>query len=256
MTIRALIVDDEQLARDEMRFLLEGMEEVAIVGEAAGGEEAVRLAGELSPDLLFLDIQMPVLDGFGVVRRLIERGAPPLVVFTTAYDQYAIRAFEIHAVDYLLKPIDRERLAEALRRAKDSLPARDAAIEKLRRLTVHIKAGRKFLPRLVVRRGEGLDLVDAGRVSLVECVEDGVLVHTDTGDYLSNYADLDELDVQLDPAVFLRLGPDHIVNIRRIARVVPWSGGHYVLSLDDASSTELTLSRTQAQLLKNRVEGF
>lgn len=255
MPIRALIVDDEQLARDEMRYLLEGVEEVEIVGEAAGGEEAIRLAVELAPDLLFLDIQMPVLDGFGVVQRLIERGAPPLVVFTTAYDQYAIRAFEIHAVDYLLKPIERERLAEAVQRVRETLPARDGAIEKLRRLTGHIKAGRKFLPRLVVRRDDQLDLVDTGRVSLVERREDGIVVHTDTGDFLSNYADIDELDVQLDPAVFLRLGPDHIVNIRRIAGVVPWTGGHYVMTLDDASSTQITLTRTQAQLLKNRVEG-
>lgn len=255
MPIRALIVDDEQLARSEMRFLLEEIEGVEIVGEASGGEEAVRLAAELAPDLLFLDIQMPVLDGFGVVQALIERGAPPLVVFTTAYDQYAIRAFEIHAVDYLLKPIDRGRLAEAVQRVRDTLPSRAAAVEKLRRLTGHIKAGRKFLPRLVVRRGGGLDLVDADRVSLVERTDDGIVVHSDGGEFVSNYSDLDEVDVQLDPAVFLRLGPDHLVNIRRIAAVVPWSGGHYVMTLDDASSTQVTLTRTQAQLLKNRVEG-
>ncbi|MDD3643301.1 MAG: response regulator, partial [Candidatus Krumholzibacteria bacterium] len=167
MPIRALIVDDEELARSEMRFLLEGMEDVVVVGEASGGEEAVRLVSELAPDLLFLDIQMPVLDGFGVVRRLIERGAPPLVVFTTAYDQYAIRAFEIHAADYLLKPIERERLAEAVQRSREILPSRGEAAERLRRLTGHIKAGRKFLPRLVVRRGDGVDPVDADRVSLI-----------------------------------------------------------------------------------------
>jgi len=254
LTIRALIVDDEQLAREELGFLLGEIEDVEIVGEAAGGDEAIRKTEELAPDLLFLDIQMPERDGFGVVGDLLARGAAPLIIFVTAYDQYAIRAFEINAVDYLLKPIERPRLARAVERARSALPARGEFLEKLRRLTEGIRVGRKFLQRLVVRRGGEMDLFDADRVALLVRRGGAIVACTDAGDFASNYADLDEIEGQLDPAVFLRLGPDHIVNMRRIGGLVPSRGGHYVMTLDDAESTEVTLSATQAQLLKNRVE--
>lgn len=255
MSIRALIVDDEQLAREELRFQLEGIEEVEIVGEASGGDEAVRKVAELSPDLLFLDIQMPERDGFAVVRELVERGSAPLVIFITAYDQYAIRAFEINAIDYLLKPISSERLVRAVQRAREALPARGEFIEKLRRLTGSIRVGRKFLQRLVVRRGVEMDLFDVQRVALILRRGEAIIACSDAGEFVTNYADLDEVEVQLDPGVFLRLGLDYIVNIRRITGLVPWTGGHYVMTLADASGTEITLTGTQAQLLKNRVEG-
>ena len=254
MPISALIVDDEKLARDEMRYLLEQVGDIEIVGEAAGGEEAVEKAAELSPDIIFLDIQMPVLDGFGVVKKLVDSGDVPLIVFTTAYDQYAIKAFEINAVDYLLKPVEKDRLEEALERAKAIMPSRGEYVEKLRKLTDGIHVGRKFLSRIVVKKEGGMDLVDSDRVAMLEKRGRDVIAHTDDGDFITNYADLDELEVQLDPTVFLRLGSEGIVNLGKIGEIVPWSGGNYVMTLDDSSSTEIKLSRTQAQILKNKAD--
>lgn len=255
MPVRALIVDDEKLARDEMRFLLEEIGGIEVAGEASGGEEAVSMAAGIRPDIMFLDIQMPVLDGFGVVRELVKTGEVPLVVFTTAYDQYAIRAFEINAVDYLLKPVEKKRLEEAIERARAVMPSRAEYVEKLRKLTDGIHVGRKFLPRIVVRKGAGMDLVDTGRVAMLEKRGHEVIAHTDDGDFVTNYSDLDELEVQLDPAVFLRLGSEGIVNLGKIGEIVPWSGGNYVMTLDDGASTEVRLTRTQAQILKNKAEG-
>jgi len=255
LPVRALIVDDEKLARDEMRFLLGQVDDIEVVGEAAGGEEAVRMVIDLSPDIVFLDIQMPVLDGFGVVRKLVDSGDVPLVVFTTAYDQYAIKAFEINAVDYLLKPVEKDRLEGAIERAKAIMPSRSEFIEKLKNLTESIHVGRKFLPKIVVKKEGGMDLIDAGLVAMFERRGREVIAHTDDGDFITNYTDLDELEVQLDPSIFLRLGSDGIVNVGKIGEIVPWSGGKYVMTLEDSASTEVRLTRTQAQLLKNKAEG-
>ena len=254
MPVRALIVDDEKLARDEMRYLLEQIGGIEIAGEAAGGEQAVSMAAELAPDIVFLDIQMPVLDGFGVVTKLVESGSVPLVIFTTAYDQYAIRAFEVNAVDYLLKPVERARLEEAVERARSMMTSRSEYAGKLRKLVADIHVGRKFLPRIVVRKQGGMDLVDTGKVAMLERRGPDVIAHTDDGDFITNYGDLDELEVQLDPAVFLRLGSDGIVNLGKIAGIVPWSGGHYMMTLEDGASTQVKITRTQAQILKNKAE--
>ena len=255
MPVRALIVDDEKLARDEMRYLLDQAGDIEVAGEASGGEEAVRMAAELKPDMIFLDIQMPELDGFGVVRKLVDSGDVPLIVFTTAYDQYAIKAFEINAVDYLLKPVEKDRLESAIERAKAILPSRGEYVEKLKKLTEGIHVGRKFLPRIVVKKEGGMDLIDTEHVAMLEKRGPEILAHTDDGDFVTNYTDLDELEVQLDPAVFLRLGSDGIVNVGKIGEIVPWSGGNYVMTLDDSASTEIRLTRTQAQILKNKAEG-
>ncbi len=254
MPVRALIVDDEKLARDEMRYLLEQFGDIEVAGEAAGGEEAVAMSADLDPDIIFLDIQMPVLDGFGVVRKLVDSGNVPLIIFTTAYDQYAIKAFEINAVDYLLKPVEKDRLAGAVERAMAIMPSRGEYVKRLKKLTESIHVGRKFLPRIVVKNEGGMDLVDTSRVAMLEKRGAEVIAHTDDGDFITNYTDLDELEVQLDPAVFLRLGSDGIVNVGKIDKIVPWSGGNYVMTLGDSSSTEIKLTRTQAQILKNKAE--
>jgi DNA-binding LytR/AlgR family response regulator len=254
LPVRALIVDDEKLARDEMRYLLEQFGDIEVEGEAAGGEEAVVMAAGLKPDIMFLDIQMPVLDGFGVVRKLVDSGDVPLIIFTTAYDQYAIKAFEINAVDYLLKPVEKDRLAAAIERAKTIIPSRGEYVAKLKKLTESIHGGRKFLPRIVVKNQGGVDLIDTGSVAMLEKRGPEVIAHTDDGDFITNYADLDELEVQLDPAIFLRLGSDGIVNLGKIGEIVPWSGGNYVMTLGDKSSTEIKLTRTQAQILKNKAD--
>jgi two-component system LytT family response regulator len=256
MRMRAVIVDDEKLARDEMRFLLAGEEDVEIVGEAAGGHEAVEVIAASKPDLVFLDIQMPEMDGFEVVRALVDRGEIPLIVFATAYNQYAIKAFEVHALDYLLKPIERDRLREALSRARAAAPRVEEFAKRLRKLAESIRIGTGFLPRIVVRKGEEVALVDVERLAMLHSEGSRVTAHTDEGRFPTNYRDLDEVEVQLDPAMFIRLGGDYIVNIRRIADVVPWSGGNYMMALDDAEKTEVRLNRSQAKLLKSKAERF
>ena len=256
MKIRALIVDDECLARDEIAYLLKDEEDIEIIGEAAGGEEAVRQVIEKRPDIIFLDIQMPVMDGFQVIRSLLQAEALPPVIFTTAYDQYAIRAFEVNALDYLLKPIEKKRLAEALKRVRDVLPRRAEFVERVRKLAEEIRVGTPFLPRLVVRKGAKLDLFDVAGIAMLRREGSTITALTEQGAFITNYHDMDELEVQLDPAVFMRLGGDYLVNLRKISRIVPWSGGKYIMTLDDAKRSEVPLSRSQAQLLKNKVEGI
>jgi two-component system LytT family response regulator/two-component system response regulator LytT len=255
LKIRAIIVDDEELARDEMKFLLEGEGDVEIVGEAAGGEEAVNLVREHKPDLIFLDIQMPVMDGFQVVQTLLGLDELPLVVFSTAYDQYAIKAFEVNALDYLLKPIEKKRLEQALDRVREAMPKREEFIERVRKMTENIKIGTRFLQRIVLRSGEEVTLIEVQRVAMLHQEGHRVKAHTNEGDFTANYRNLDEIETQLDPTLFVRLGGEYLVNLHRIAKITPWSGGNYVMTLDDAAGTEVRLSKSQAKLLKNKVEG-
>jgi len=227
---------------------------VEVVGEAAGGREAIEVIAKTKPDLVFLDIQMPEVDGFAVVRALLERGEVPLIIFATAYDQYAIKAFEVHALDYLLKPIGKERLGEALERARVTAPRPEEFAKRLRELAAGIRIGTSFLPRVVVRKGDDVALVEVERVSMLHREGSRVTAHTDGGRFPTNYRDLDEIEVQLDPAIFIRLGGDYLVNIRRITDVVPWSGGNYIMTLDDSDKTEVRLNRSQAKLLKSKAE--
>jgi len=256
VSIKALIVDDEKLARDEMRFLLGSEKDVEIVAEASGGREAVALVREKKPDIVFLDIQMPEVNGFQVVHELVETGEIPLIIFATAYDQYAIRAFEVNALDYLLKPIDRERLGEALARARRAMPQREEFAMRLRKLAEGIRIKTSFLPRIVVRKGEEPAVVDVERVAMLRREGYRVTAHTDEGKFPTNYRDLDEVEIQLDPAIFIRLGGDYLVNIRAIADVIPWSGGNFMMTLEDADKTEVRLNRSQAKLLKGKAERF
>lgn len=253
--MRALIVDDEKPARDEMRFLLSSEKDVEIVGEAAGGREAVELVKERHPDLVLLDIQMPEVDGFQVVRELLELGDPPLVVFATAYDRYAIKAFEVNALDYLLKPIDKARLSEALHRARKALPRRGEFARKLMALASNIRLGSSFLPRIVVIKGQEPMLVEIEKVAMLRREGSRVLAYTSDDTYPTNYAAIDDIEAQVDPAVFVRLGTDLLVNAGKIADVVPWSGGSFMMTLEDSKNTEVRLTRSQAKLLRSKALG-
>ena len=256
MSIKAIIVDDEKLARDEMRFLLAGEKDIAVVAEASGGREAVGLIREKKPDIVFLDIQMPEVNGFQVVQELVAAGETPLIIFATAYDQYAIRAFEVNALDYLLKPIGRGRLAEALARARRAMPQREEYAKRLHKLAEAISIKTSFLPRIVVRKGEEPAVIDVERVAMLRREGYRVTAHTDEGKFPTNYRDLDEAEIQLDPAIFIRLGGDYLINIKMIADVVPWSGGNFMMTLGDADKTEVRLNRSQAKLLKGKAERF
>ena len=257
--IRVLVVDDEQLAREELCFLLGEVKDVEILGQAADGVEALRLAGELRPDLVFLDVQMPGLTGFEVAKRLIEADVPSQLVFLTAYDQYAIDAFGVNAVDYVLKPIDADRLAQTIGRARQRLatvhpsplPLTPADLERVVE-AVQARQGRR--DQLAIRVGERFVLVQADEVIHASLADDAIVVVTNSVSGTSNYRTLDELQARLDPSVFWRVHRSHLVNITKIKEIVPWFSRNYLLKMKDAKGTEIPVSRTQTKRLREYLQ--
>ena len=258
--LRVLVVDDEQLARDELCFLLGEVGGVEILGQATDGIQALRMAGDLRPDLVFLDVQMPGLTGFEVARRLIEADVMSQLVFVTAFDQYAIDAFGVNAVDYVLKPIDTERLELTLQRARTRLASRQAAKmpltpEDLERVVEAVQArqgGRR--DQLAVRTGERLVLVQADEVIHASLIDEAIVVVTNTVTGTSNYRTLDELQTRLDPAVFWRVHRSHLVNITKIKEIVPWFSRNYLLKMKDPKATEIPVSRSQTKRLREYLQ--
>lgn len=252
MTVRALVVDDEQLAREELCYLLESFAEVDVVGQAANGVEAVELVEDLDPDLLFLDIQMPGLDGFQVVRQLLDRGRVPQLVFVTAYDQYAIKAFEVSAVDYLLKPVEKSRLRQAIKKAKDTKKADAPTQDQVERLLGALERG-QLSKRLVVKVGERIMLVDTQDI-IYAMVEDGVVsIVTDRVKGTSNVRTLEELAANLDPEIFWRVHRSYLVNLLRIKEVIPWFNRTIQLKMADRAESEIPVSRSHTRRLKEHL---
>lgn len=254
MGIRTVVADDEELAREELCFLLESFDEIEVVGQAENGLEAVALVEELSPDLLLLDIQMPGLDGFQVVQRFVSASAShiPQFVFVTAYDRYAIKAFEVNAIDYLLKPVDRSRLKEAISRAAKRLGEGEPIQSQLERLLGALERGHRQ-KRLVIRVGERYILVDDSDI-VYASVEDGVVtVVTDQVSGTSNVRTLEELATSLDPDVFWRVHRSYIVNLERIREVIPWFNRTIQLKMTDPGGTEIPVSRSQTRRLKEHL---
>ena len=252
MKVSALIVDDEEPAREELAYLLKDFPEVAIVGQGKNGVEALSLIRELNPHLVFLDVQMPGLDGFGVIKKLADRKArPPFFVFVTAYDQYAVRAFEVNAVDYLLKPIERGRLEKALERVRRMLETSESAFEKLGRL-VHMIEERPTAQsgKLVVKSGSRLVLVDSADI-VYATIQDGIIsIVTKDLEGQSNFRTVEELQSNLDPKMFWRVHRSYLVNINRIKEVVPWFKSSYQLKMQDRRETEIPVSRGQTRKLR------
>ena len=270
MEIKALVVDDEQLARDELCYLL-GQAGISVVGQAANGVDALEAIDEHRPDLVFLDVQMPGLNGFEVARRVLERQEPdpgagadedtapaPEIVFVTAFDQYAIDAFKVDAVDYLLKPVDPERLEQAVQRARRRLAGRTGAERaerplanaELERLVKRIAQGHTRRERLAVKVGERFLLVDAGDVVFATLADEVVTVAATGFTGTSNYRTLDDLQAQLDPETFWRVHRAYLVNINKIKEIVPWFSRNYILKMSDGKSTEIPVSRSQTKRLR------
>jgi len=270
MNLSALIIDDEQLAREELAYLLDLVGGVDVVAQGANGIEAVELIEEHHPDMVFLDVQMPGLDGFAVIQKLMDRrtksgdAAEPLpqIVFATAYDQYAVRAFDVNAVDYLLKPFDRTRVEQAVERvrgrlagsspngAPGSLP--EAQIESLLRLLNRPQgASRAPQPaKLIVQAQNRLLLIDQAEICYA-AIEDGVIrVVTQSFEGSSKCRTLEELLDLLDPAVFWRAHRGFVVNINHIREVVPWFKSSYQLRMNDKQKTEIPVSRNQTKRLR------
>jgi two-component system response regulator LytT len=256
--LRAVLVDDERLAREELGYLLGQIGGVEIIGQADNGPAAVDAVDRLQPDLVFLDVQMPGLTGFDVARRLLEHEAAAQIVFVTAFDQRAIEAFEVNAVDYLLKPVEVGRLDTALQRVRrriaaerqpgaDAAPAPGGPLEKLLQI-VNDRQSRR--DRLALKVGERLLLVQADDVVFASLADDIITIATAQFSGTSNYRTLDELQATLDPDVFWRVHRSHLVNINKIKEIVPWFSRNYILRMKDEKATEIPVSRTQTRRLR------
>jgi two-component system response regulator LytT len=255
MTLRALLVDDERLARDELAYLLDRAGDVDVVGQAGNGIEAIGLVEDLDPDVVFLDVQMPGMNGFEVARRLLERGEPPQVVFVTAYDQHALEAFNVNAVDYLLKPVDPARLEQAVQRtarrlAVDRSPGAGLSNEELARIVQLVSERQARRGRLAVKVGERFLLVNADDVIYASVIDEAITIVGGNLSGTSNFRTLDELHASLDPNVFWRVHRSHLVNINKIKEIVPWFSRNYLLRMKDAKSTEIPVSRSQTKRLR------
>jgi two-component system, LytTR family, response regulator LytT len=260
--MRVLIVDDEPLARQELQYLLESAGGVEVVAVGSNGIEAVELIRTHKPDVVFLDVQMPGLDGFGVLKKLLEKKTElPQVVFATAYDQYAVRAFEVNAVDYLLKPFDRARVRKTLEKARARVrsaepPPEDATtaakLDALLRLVGEATAQspKNGTGKVVVKTQDRLLLVNQKDICFASIEDGAISVTTSTVEGQSNCRTLEELTDQLDPEMFWRVHRSFVVNIQHIREVVPWFKSSYQLRMDDPKKTEIPVSRNQTKRLK------
>ena len=249
--IRALVIDDEPLAREMLREMLVDDPDVEVVAECANGREAIEAIKASSPDLIFLDIQMPELGGFEVLESFAGQRFP-YVIFATAYDQYAVRAFEVHAFDYLLKPFDRERFDAAWQRAKTQIKL-DRTGERDRHILAlleELKAGPRYLERLVVKTGGRVFFLDVDNIHCIEAEGNYVRVHDDAKHYLLRET-ISGLEEQLDPKQFLRIHRSAIVKIDKIKELQPWFHGEYRIILENGK--QLTLSRNYRANLQEAV---
>ena len=249
MRIRVLVVDDEPLAREKVRTMVEGDPEIEIIGECINGVDAIAAVQQLRPELMLLDVQMPQLDGFAVLEAL-KADFLPLVIFVTAFDHYAIHAFEVHALDYLLKPFDRERFDAALEHAKAHLRAtrNEHFDQRILSLLRQIEADTKYLERLVVKTGGRVFFLMTDEIDWIEAEGNYVNVHTTRKSHLLRES-ISSLEAQLDPKRFIRIHRSTIVSLRCIKELQSWSHGEYHVILHDG--TELTLSRNYRDKLQN-----
>jgi len=244
--IRALIVDDEDLARQVIREMLAPHPEVEVIGECANGFEAVRMAAELKPELMFLDIQMPKLDGFEVLELI---GTDLAIVFVTAYDEHALRAFEVHAVDYLMKPFRAERFEDALDRAKQRIGG--AAPFCPEELTASSRSAGRFAERIVVKDGTRVHIIPVPKLDYAEAQDDYVALASEGKKYLKQQT-ISSLEAALDPKDFVRIHRSYLVKLERVTRLEPYGKDTHVVILNDGA--RLPVSRSGYARLKAFLE--
>jgi two-component system, LytTR family, response regulator len=251
--LRAVIVDDEPPARALLARMLAAHPEVAVVAECGDGALAVRAIEEHAPDVVFLDVQMPELDGFAVLRALPPERVPA-VVFVTAYDEFALRAFEVHAVDYLLKPFDEERLARSVARVRDRLESRsgDSAAADLGRALAALTARRPFRERLAIRDRDRTFLLPVGEIVWIEAAGKHVQIHAANGSWLVRET-LQQIESTLDPDRFVRVSRSAVVPVARIREIRPWARGESVIVL--VNGTEVTTSKSYRENLEKLLRG-
>jgi len=257
----ALIVDDEKLSREELKYLLDGGG-VEIVGEGTNGVEAVDLIRTHHPDVVFLDVQMPGLDGFAVLKKLLDLGKGdrlPQIIFATAFDQYAVRAFDVNAIDYLLKPFDRDRVMQAVERARLRLQevngepqpsTGDLRVDALLKLIEQHQGPKPHSGKIVLQAGSRLLLIDQKDICFASIEEGIISVVTPALEGQSKCRTIEELVDLLDPRVFWRAHRSYLVNINHIREVVPWFKSTYQLRMDDKKQTEIPVSRAQTRRLR------
>jgi two-component system, LytTR family, response regulator LytT len=252
MALSTIIVDDERPAREELAFLLKGFPEINVIGQGKNGVEAVALIKEHAPDLVFLDVQMPGLDGFGVLKKLVERKLKvPHVVFATAFDHYAVQAFDVNAVDYVLKPFDKGRIAKAIARARKMLDAQTSTTERLEQLVNQLGSAKQAAQpvKLLVQSQQRLLLVNAEDMLFATIESGSVSVIARDTEGRSNYHTLEELHAALDSDTFWRPHRSYLVNVHHIKEVIPWFKSSYILKMSDKKRTEIPVSRGQMNRL-------
>jgi two-component system response regulator LytT len=251
--LRTVVVDDEPHAREELCFLLGQMPGVLIVGQAGDGIEALAVITQHEPDMVLLDVQMPGLTGFEVARRLVDAETESRLVFVTAFDRHAVEAFEVNAVDYLLKPVEAERLATAVDRVRKRVHSErggQPVPDNLDRVLQLLSERQNRREQLAVKVGERFLLIQAEEVVHASVEDDVITVVTNSLSGTSNYRTLDELQARLDPEVFWRVHRSHLVNINKIREVVPWFSRNYLLKMKDAKGSEIPVSRSQTRRLR------
>jgi two-component system response regulator LytT len=252
MSLKAVVVDDEQLAREELCYMLEQLGSVEILAQAGNGLEAVGIVERFAPDVVFLDVQMPGLSGFEVAHRLIQNGSSPNIIFVTAFDRHAVEAFEVNAVDYLLKPVEASRLEQAVDRARRRVaPANGVALDdQVARIVQLMSEQQSKRERVAVKVGERFLLVQADEIIYASLTDDSINIVTSQFAGTSNFRTLDELQARLDPSAFWRVHRSHLVNINKVKEIVPWFSRNYILRMKDAKATEIPVSRAQTKRLR------
>lgn len=251
MSLSVVIIDDEQLARDELAYLLQDEQELDVVAQGKNGLEAVNLIKEFSPDIVFLDVQMPGLDGFGVIKKLLEKKtALPQIIFATAFDQYAVKAFEVNALDYVLKPFDKKRVHQAIEKARRNVEPSETPVQRLDALVKALESQKVQSSKILLKAAGRLFLVDQKDICFA-AIEDGVITVVATHlEGQSNCRTLEELLDSLEPSMFWRAHRSFLVNINRIKEVVPWFKSSYQIRMDDRKQTEIPVSRAQTKRLR------
>ena len=254
MPINTIIVDDEKPAREELAFLLKAFPEINLQAQGKNGLEAVNLIKEHSPDLLFLDVQMPGLDGFGVLKKLVERKLKvPHVVFATAFDQYAVQAFDVNAVDYILKPFDKARIAKAVQKAKKEIEAHTSTAERLEKLVAQLAAPKPVSAppsKILIKSQQRMLLVDSSDL-IFASIEGGLIsVVAREVEGSSQCRTLEELHATLDADSFWRPHRSYLVNVHHIKEVVPWFKSSFMIKMNDKKQSEIPVSRQQTKRLR------
>jgi two-component system LytT family response regulator len=242
--IKALIIDDEELGRKIIREYLDSHPEVEIQAECQDAFQALEAIEKYHPNLLFLDIQMPEVNGFELLEMLEHK---PYIIFSTAYDQYALKAFEVNAVDYLLKPFDQQRFDSALQRVKDLIRQQQDESEKIRNLLRHIQSDKQYLKNILVKKAGKIIMLNINEVQWMEAEGDYVNLHTAEDSYLVLQS-LKQLETRLEPDKFVRVHRSSIVNLEAVKEIAPWSKGKWKIILKDGN--EIIISRSGAQRLK------